>query len=186
VPDKKIRVVLGDPQTLNLEGVSAVLKAQKQVAIVATVDDPRKLAETVKKKAPDVVVVDSAMLRKVVGKGINGASRVIQLADSGSPVSATPATKGVVRRTEGVRGLKEAIRKVAKGETYALSEAAAKPKSKLSRRETDIVQLVARGMSNREIAATLGLSEQSIKNLVSRVLKKLGLSNRVQLALAHQ
>ena len=182
MPEKRIRVVLGD-RALNLEGLSAVLKSAGTLTIVATADSPKKLTEIVKKKTPDVVVVDSQMLRAVSGRGINGASKVIQLADEDSYVSHTPATKGVVRRSEGSKGLKDAIRRVAKGQTYALPEERTAG-VRLSRREQEIAKLVGRGLTNRAIAQELALSEQSVKNLVSRVLKKTGLDNRVQLALA--
>lgn len=181
MPEKKIRVVLGD-FALNLEGMSAVLKGAATFNIVATADSPKKLTDAVKKKSPDVVVVDSEMLR-AVARGINGVSKVIQLADADSYVSATPATRGVVRRTEGSKGLKEAIRRVAKGQTYAMPEGRS-PGVRLSKREQEIAKLVGRGLTNRSIAQELELSEQSVKNLVSRVLKKAGLDNRVQLALA--
>jgi len=185
VPEKKIRVVLGDLQTLNLEGMSAVLKGSKALSVVAASDDPKKLADAVKKKSPDVVVVDAQMLRRIPSGSINGLSKVIQLAESGVSINATPSTAGVVRRNDGVRTLKVAIRKVAKGETFELPKPS-KSRVKLSRREQDIVSLVARGLSNRAIADDLGLSEQSVKNLVSRVLKKCGMDNRVQLALAQR
>jgi DNA-binding NarL/FixJ family response regulator len=185
VPEKKIRVVLGDLQTLNLEGMNAILKGNRSVSVVATADDPKELAAAVKKKSPDVVVVDSQMLRRVPTRGINGHSKVIQLVEPGTAISTTPATMGVVKRNDGVRELKDAIRRVARGETYELP-ASGNSGSKLSRREQDITRLVARGLSNRAIADDLGLSEQSVKNLVSRILKKFGMDNRVQLALAHQ
>jgi DNA-binding NarL/FixJ family response regulator len=181
VPEKRIRVVLGD-DALNAEGLSAVLKRVATVNVVATADSPRKLTEIVKSKAPDVVVVDSEMLRAVTGRGINGTSKVIQLADANAFVRTTLATKAVVRRTEGSKALKEAIRRVAKGHTYEMPES--KGSVKLSRREQEIAKLVGRGLTNRSIAEELSLSEQSVKNLVSRVLKKAGLDNRVQLALA--
>src|SRR5687767_14907831 len=162
--------------------MSAVLKSVAMMTIVATADSPKKLTDAVKKKLPDVLVVDSQMLRAVTGRGINGATKVIQLADADSYVSPTPATRGVVRRTEGSKGLKEAIRRVAKGQTYSMPEG--RSGVKLSRREQEIAKLVGRGLTNRAIADELTLSEQSVKNLVSRVLKKAGLDNRVQLALA--
>lgn len=179
--DKKIRVVLGDLQTLNLDGMSAVLKSNKMMSVVAAADQPTSLAEAVKKRAPDVVVVDAQMLLRMA-KSINGTSKVIQIADDEASVRTTPNTKGVVRRTSGAKDLQNAIRRVARGETYDLPKAPS-GRTRLSRREEDITRLVSKGLSNRSIAEDLGLSEQSVKNLVSRVLKKLGLENRVQLAL---
>jgi DNA-binding NarL/FixJ family response regulator len=181
VPERRIRVVLGD-LALNAEGLNAVLKNVATVNVVATADSPRKLTEAVKSKSPDVVVVDSEMLRAITGRGINGSSKVIQLTDADAVVRSTPATRAVVRRTEGSKALKEAIRRVAKGQTYELP--ADEGRVKLSRREQEIAKLVGRGLTNRTIASELDLSEQSVKNLVSRVLKKAGLDNRVQLALA--
>jgi DNA-binding NarL/FixJ family response regulator len=184
VPAKKIRVALGDDQALNLEGLNAVLKGQPNLSVVGSTNDPRQLVELVKSKSPDVVVVDSQMLRRVTGKGINGTSKVIQIADTGTAVSATPATRAIVRRSGGVKALKEAIRRVARGETVEMP--ASSGKTKLSKREQDIARLVAKGLSNRAIADELQLSEQSVKNLVSRILKKMSLENRVQLALAQR
>lgn len=185
MPAKKVRVILGDLQTLNLEGMSALLKGYQGISVVAIADEPKELAEAVKKKAPDVVVVDSQLLRRMPARGMNGESSVIQLVDPGFSVTATPATKGVLRRNDGVRELKDAIRRVARGETYEMPKPG-KTKAKLSRREQDIAKLVARGLSNRSIAEDLGLSEQSVKNLVSRILKKLDIDNRVQLALSQR
>lgn len=56
-------------------------------------------------------------------------------------------------------------------------------KVRLTQREEDVVREVARGLTNRQIAAELGLSEQTVKNHVSVLLQKLDVSNRVQLAL---
>ena len=162
-----------------------MLKGFNTLSIVATADSPKKLADAVKAKAPDVIIADSQMLRNAVGRSINGTSKVIQIADSDTLVAPTPATRAVVRRSESSRELKEAIRRVAKGQTYSLPEPSMAGK-KLSRREQEIAQLVAQGMSNRSIAEELGLSEQSVKNLVSRILRKTGLGNRVQLALSMQ
>ena len=162
-----------------------MLKGINTLSVVATADSPKKLAEAVKAKSPDVIIADSQMLRNSVGRSINGTSRVIQIADSDTLVAPTPATRGVVRRSESSRELKEAIKRVAKGQTYSLPEPSMTGK-KLSRREQEIAQLVAQGMSNRSIAEELGLSEQSVKNLVSRILRKTGLGNRVQLALSMQ
>ncbi|MEO7453781.1 MAG: response regulator transcription factor [Fimbriimonadales bacterium] len=181
MPERRIRVVLGD-HALNAEGLSAVLKGVATLNVVATADSPRKLTEAVKSKSPDVVIVDSEMLRAITGRGINGKSKVIQIADADAFVRTTPATRAVVRRTETSKALKEAIRRVAKGQTYEMPDA--KGSVKLSRREQEIAKLVGRGLTNRIIAEELQLSEQSVKNLVSRVLKKAGLDNRVQLALA--
>lgn len=179
---KKIRVVLGDLQTLNLDGMSAVLKSNKMMSVVAAADEPKDLAEAVKKRAPDVVVVDAHMLLRMKSS-INGTSRVIQIADDDTAVRTTPNTKGILRRTSGAKELQNAIRRVARGETYDLPKVPSS-RTKLSRREQDITRLVSKGLTNRSIAEILGLSEQSVKNLVSRVLKKLNLENRVQIALS--
>ncbi|WP_030042069.1 helix-turn-helix domain-containing protein, partial [Streptomyces resistomycificus] len=57
------------------------------------------------------------------------------------------------------------------------------PLDTLTRRERDVAQLVARGLSNARIAGSLGLSEGGVKSTVNRILTRLGLENRVQIAI---
>lgn len=109
--------------------------------------------------------------------------------------------KGVFSRTQSdIRLLAKCIRRVMEGQVWVDSRqmqhlldaltgngngksGAARTPPKLTRREESVVRLVVHGMVNREIANQLGLSEHTIKNYLFRIFDKLGVSNRVELAL---
>lgn len=94
----------------------------------------------------------------------------------------------VVPRSAGAHGLKSALSSLrlapprASGSEMGLG-APAPVGLRLTRREQQVAQLIAKGMSNRKIAEMLGIREQSVKNLVSVLLRKLECENRVQVAL---
>jgi DNA-binding NarL/FixJ family response regulator len=107
-----------------------------------------------------------------------------QAAEIGKLFDAVPS------RSSGAHGLQEALAKVAppppkvgKGGRVRESIALYRGTRGLTPRELEAAKLVARGLSNRRIAAIMGVREQSIKNLVSLVMRKLGCENRVQVAL---
>jgi DNA-binding NarL/FixJ family response regulator len=130
--------------------------------------------------SPDVLVASGSLLRNMNQKP---AVRVVAVIDQdqGAPSEA----HGIVMRQNGAPSLVEAVRAAAIGKKWRPSGWAARLQRSngLSPREADIVQHVSNGCSNRDIAQRLGLSEQSVKNLVSRILKKKGYTNRVQIAL---
>lgn len=197
MPD--VKVVLADNHTLNLEGMASLLEDVPDVEVGAAVSAAGDLVNSLRTAQPDVLVIDARMLNELsdqelarVRKAVDDL-KVIILTEQDSAARAAafapPETKGLVFRTTDSRSLADAIRSVASGRLWDMPSSATNHRETaargrgLSPRELDIAILISQGLTNREIAQRLGLSEQSVKNLVSRILKKKGLTNRVQIAL---
>jgi len=119
--------------------------------------------------------------------------RIVLITAPDAP-SGFKAADVTVRSVDGGASLINAVRRFAsvrtevpvKASVGAVSDSSAvytTSRRGLTRRELDVAKLVAQGMSNRRISQTLDLQEQSVKNLVSSVMRKLGCENRVQVAL---
>ena len=169
------------------------------------------LFAAVKREKPNVVVV-SAKLGEAHDKGFewvreiraqSQATRVIVLLDDSQRSSVVEAfragSQGVFCRTEPFRMLAKCIHCVHQGQVWAgttelqyVIDALAKPTfsnlesngaSLLSARELDVVRCVAEGLTNREIAGRLKLTEHTVKNYLFRIFDKLGVSSRVEVVL---
>lgn len=113
----------------------------------------------------------------------------LRLAPGGVPVvllakTATrrkPGTEAVVVRSSPPEKLVQAVRSAIRPMAVAESRAVYDPASRLTDRQADIAALIRRGYKNSEIASELGLQEQTVKNVVSRMMKQRGLRNRVEL-----
>lgn len=144
----------------------------------------------------------------VVPEGLSGADmealihtkqvhgvKVVALSALGMPTTRLEASiaDAVAYRDNGAQGLRRALAMLSRRPLHATAPAVIAPVSapiaprrraiRLTRREEDVASLVAQGKSNRQIADDLGLREQSVKNLVSMIMRKLNCENRVQLAL---
>lgn len=89
----------------------------------------------------------------------------------------------LISRSEGFAGIKRALSGMGTGPTVHESASTYGGRHELTPREREVARLVSQGMPNRRIATVLGIQEQSVKNLVSVVMRKLRCENRVQLAL---
>ena len=192
---KEITVVLADSQTLTSEGIAAVLAPVDDIRLVGVAFDTRQLLEALEGN-PQVLLIDARLLEELGDqklaelRSISPDTAIVVLADEATALrvaSLRPSeARGLVLRTSNSASLQSAIRAVAAGKTWEMPERGtgrAGRGRELSAREQDIATLVAEGLPNRDISQRLGLSEQSVKNLVSRILKKKGLANRVQIAL---
>ncbi|MBA3726289.1 MAG: response regulator transcription factor [Armatimonadetes bacterium] len=192
----EITVVLADSQTLTSEGIAAILAPADDIRLVGVASDPRQLLDALGGN-PQVLLIDAKLLEELGDqelaemRSVSPDTVFVVLADEANATrvaSLAPSeAKGLVLRTSNSESLQKAIRAVAAGKTWDMPERGAGRAGirgrDLSAREQDIAALVAKGLANRDIAQRLGLSEQSVKNLVSRILKKKGLTNRVQIAL---
>jgi two-component system nitrate/nitrite response regulator NarL len=167
------------------------------------------ILELVKAERPQIALI-GALIEQSGGGGLireilvqSPATRVIVLLDSSERAAVTESfragAQGVFCRTEPLRLLAKCIQCVANGQVWAsnsemhfLLEALAQPPlagclslngGLLSARETDVVRCVAEGLSNREIARRLKLTEHTVKNYLFRIFDKLGVSSRVEVVL---
>jgi DNA-binding NarL/FixJ family response regulator len=199
-PRASVRVVVADTQTLSMEGTVKLLADTDGIHVVGKTSAPEEMVYTVRDSKPDVLLVEGKMLSLLGDKelsklrNISDQVKVLLLADPEDvprAMAVAPAeTRGLVTRTSTPSDLAHAIKLVNTGKTFELPPLPPQPKRRgrrrtmrLSPREQDIVTLISQGLSNRAISQRMGISEQSVKNLVSRVLKKQGFRNRVQVAL---
>lgn len=187
------------------------LSREEQFQILESPSDARSLLLLVNKEKPQVAVV-SAQLQETKRGGTDlirkirlesPETRVIVLLDFSERVAITEAfragAQGVFCRTEPFRLLAKCILCVANGQVWAnstelqfLLQALAQPVfpvdlhlngASLSARETDVVRCVAEGLTNRQIAERLKLTEHTVKNYLFRIFDKLGVSSRVEVVL---
>lgn len=199
-----IRVLIADDQPLARAGFKAVLEATGGVQVVAEAQDGDQAVELARRHDPDVVLMD---IRMPGTDGIEATRRmpnqkVLILTTFGLDDYIIEALRagasGFLLKDAPVEELVRAVRTVAAGDaqlspavTKRLLEQvgrrlpAAVPRNSgaladLTERELEVLRLLAAGMSNAEIAATLVVSEPTVKSHVSNVLQKLGLRDRVQ------
>jgi DNA-binding NarL/FixJ family response regulator len=204
-----IRVVLVDDQTLVRRGIRSLLELAGDVAIVAEAADGEEGLAAIRREQPDVVLLDVRMPKK----GGLDVLRELQAAGSPPPAillttfdddevlleGVKAGARGYLLKDVSLEQLTEAIRTVAQGGTLirpAITERvlrglehvrrdfdALSPPDPLTRREVEILRLMAGGYSNREIATVLGTAEGTVKNHASSILSKLGVRDRTRAVL---
>lgn len=203
----KIRILVVDDQNVVREGMVAILSLQPDMDVVGEAEDGIQAVQIARKTKPDVILLDLAMPRQdglttiPKLKEISSNSRILVLssfAESNQVYQAikTGALGYMLKDTPRVE-LLQAIRDVAKGQASLHASVAMKVihdfnnptvsenqiGEHLTRREMETLRLIARGLSNQEIALSLVVHERTIAKYVSSVLNKLHLTNRTQAAL---
>jgi DNA-binding NarL/FixJ family response regulator len=204
-----IRVLLADDQALIRSGIRALLDAEDDIEVVGEAADGAACLRAVRELAPDVVLMDVRMptmdgveaTRRLVEAGNPARVLILTTFDLDDYVYAAmrAGASGFLLKDVGRDELVHAVRTVARGDqmlapavTRRLDErfvtmpppATGVPEAltALSSRERDVLALVARGLSNAEVATALVIGEATVKTHVARVLDKLGLRDRVQAA----
>ena len=201
-----IRVLIADDQPLVRAGLRTILQAYDDIEVIAEAGDGIAAVAGVREHDPDVVLMDIRMPR------LDGIQATQQLPGQRIIILTTfnldqyildalrAGASGFLLKDAPPRDLAHAIRIVAAGDALlspavtrrlvdqlAAGPAPAKPPpdrmNALTERELEIFKLVARGLSNAEIARDLFITEGTVKSHVSRMLAKLGLRDRVQAAI---
>jgi DNA-binding NarL/FixJ family response regulator len=209
-----IRVVLVDDEAMVRVGLRMVLSAEPDIEVVGEAPDGGAAVDVVMEQEPDVVLMDVRMPRV---DGLEGARRVLAARPATKVVVLTTfdedehvkaalraGVSGFLLKVSPPEQLVAAVRTVAGGgglldpavtlrviESFAAVPATPRENARrldeLTEREREVLRLVARGLSNAEIAARLYLGEATVKTHVSRLLAKLGLRDRVQaVAIAYE
>lgn len=190
---KAITLLVVDDHPVFRQGLEALLEAQSDMRVVGAASDGPEALEKAASQQPDVVLLDLrldetnglAVLTEL--KQMQPAPKVLIVSSHEGDVMVTRALKtgadGYVAKNAPSRELLSAIRKVNAG-GRALSRELARKYSEglghasLTARETQILEQVARGLSNKEVGAELGLVEKTVKNYLNIIFMKLDASDR--------
>ncbi|TPK90292.1 response regulator transcription factor [Mesorhizobium sp. B2-4-17] len=203
-----IRIAIVDDHPLFREGVTRSLSeigGFEMVGEGATAQDAERIASTVR---PDILLLDISMPGGGLGAVANiladhPAQKIVMLTVSEANTDVTKAlnagVRGYVLKGIGSRALADILRNVAAGESYLSPTLSARLLSdlqslqpadgttdrlrQLTGRQTEILRLVAEGLSNKEVALRLDLQEKTVKHHMTGVLSKLNVRNRTEAAL---
>ena len=206
---QKITIAIADDHTIFRDGLRRLLSLETDLEVVGEASDGSEVPDILKDKDPDILLLDLKMpgldglslLQRLQYQ--KQKTRVIVLTASDDENEYVQAmkygTSGIVLKQTATDLLIKSIRKVHEGEiwldaktTAAVMRQFASPgdagprerdKRRLSNREREIVALVAQGFKNKEIAERLFISEQTVKNHLHNIFDKLGVSDRLALAL---
>jgi DNA-binding NarL/FixJ family response regulator len=202
-----IRVLICDDQALVRAGFRAILEAQPDVEVVGEAENGAEAVALADRRAPDVILMDIRMpvldgveaTRRLVAGGSSARILVLTTFDLDEYVHAAirAGASGFLLKDVTPAKLLEAIRVVAAGDallapsvtrrllerfasTLPQPDRSSQALAELTSRETEVLRLLAAGLSNAEIAAELVVSEATVKTHISSLLRKLGLRDRVQ------
>jgi two-component system, NarL family, nitrate/nitrite response regulator NarL len=209
---KMIRIMLADDHPVVREGLRKLIELEDDLQVVAEAADGREVLEAIKDIKPDIVLLDLkmpgmdglAVLQTL--QHLKTVSKTIVLTASEDKNEWVQAMKmgccGIVVKQTDPELILKSIRKVYGGEIWLDSHTTAavmrqfaapgegggtgrggRSRSPLSNREREIVALVAQGYRNREMAEKMFISEQTVKNHLHNIFDKLGVSDRLELAL---
>jgi two-component system, NarL family, response regulator LiaR len=203
----KITVLLIDDHRIVLQGLRDFLELQDDLEVVGEASSGEDGVRLAAELLPDVVLQDLVLPGGIDGveatrrlKAVSPSTRVIVLTSFADDDKVFPAIKAgaisYLLKDVSPEELARAIRAAQRGEAVLHPEVAAKlmqefstprpaepPVEQLTEREMDVLRLIARGKSNKEIADALIISEKTVKTHVSNILSKLHLADRTQAAI---
>ncbi len=200
----QIRVLIADDHPVVRQGLRTFLDVQDDIEVVGEAADGTETVDRAASLTPDVILLDLKMpgldgigvLEELRARGITVRALILTSAAGAGPVAPAMAAGavGYLYKDVDPEALVRAIRAAADG-NVVLAPAAAGPftgqaarrqdtrgAAALTRREREVLALLAHGRSNREIARILGVAEKTVKTHVSSVLTKLGVQDRTQAA----
>lgn len=191
---EKIRILLVDDHAVMRLGLMTAASDQPDMEVVAEVDNGLEAIDACRVHRPDVAVLDLRMpglsgletIRRLNAECPTARILVFSNFARGEEVynALRAGAAGFVVKQMALPRLLEAIRTVHRGEQYIPPEVAARIGERLlsdiSSRELEVLQLLGKGRSNKEIAAALGITSGTVKIHVSNILSKLGAADRTQ------
>lgn len=204
-----IRILIADDHPLYREGVARSLSDDPQLLVVGEAPDAEMAADMALSLKPDVVLLDLSMPK---GGGLAALVRIMAMPSPPHVAMLTASEEdddvmqalkagaiGYILKGVGSRDLVRLVKDIAAGQSYVSPALAARilnamrvrsgvqakpanPLEDLSRREEDILRLVALGKSNKEVGRELDLQEKTVKHYMTSILQKLHVRNRVEAA----
>jgi DNA-binding NarL/FixJ family response regulator len=205
--NRKIRILIADDHPLMRGGISMTLSESGAFDVVAALADAPSAIAAAQELRPDMALLDISM----PGGGLAAARAIsaalpatriamLTVSESDDDVMAALEAGAIGYILKGVGGaeLSALLQDIAAGQSYVAPSLAgrllksfsapsarhgASPLSSLSKREENILRLVARGLSNREVGAELNIQEKTVKHYMTGILEKLHARNRVEAAM---
>ncbi len=199
--EKRLRLIIADDHSLFRQGLKELLLLQPEVEVVGEVQRLSELASMLTTTPCDVLLLDLQMERWVGGdiERLSRVTRVVVLTASERKEDAMAALRmgahAFVQKRYAVETLMEAIRSAAQGLVWIppalhaelATQLRSSGRSQLSNRETEVIRCVAAGLRNAEVAERLSIGESTVKTHLNNIFQKLGIRDRVELALyAHR
>lgn len=201
--DTPIRIAIADDHPIFRLGVRSLLATEPGVELVGEARDGVEALEMVQQCRPDILLLDLAMPRMGGLDALprlastNPEMRIVVLTASLEPSETSAAllhgARGVLLKHTASELLGQCVRQVMEGEYFVRRQSVAKladalparvdTSGALTTRELEIVAGVVHAESNKQIAARLNIGEQTVKNHLRNIFEKLGVTNRVELAL---
>jgi len=208
--NRKLRVVIVDDHTLFREGLRTILEMEDDIEVVADLESAEDVVELVWQSRPDVLLLD---IRMPQGSGLDAIPAVLRINPGTQVLVLTACdekeehvrafklgAKGVILKDSARQTLMQAIRTVCRGDMWVdprmggtLAEElthmgaddtpSLRQENGLTERELEIVRLVASGYKNKEVGATLTISERTVKTHLTNIFQKLGVRDRVGLVM---
>ena len=209
-PDKPgtIRIILADSQAIYRVGIRKIFALEDDLRVVAQADSLDNLKAAIERFPSDVVLLEGALL----AGSVNSIPELLQLSPDVKLIVQAPnsdegytvelyrrGVRGIISRSISPDLLVRCVRRISAGETWidnqsvnwvieayraqAASLVNPRTQPRLSPKEMSIITCITQGKRNKEIAFQLGTTEQVIKNYLRKIYDKLGVSDRLELAL---
>lgn len=191
--DNPIRILIAEDHEVVREGLAAILDQEQDMLVVAQAANGQEAVQAFSDKRPDIALLDLLM------PGVNGveatvairknfpSARIIVLTtfDGNEDIyrALQAGARAYLLKDTSRKDLLETIRAVHSGQRRIPAEVAARlaervPVFELTKRELDVLRLIVKGKSNKEIAAVLSITEGTVKYYVNIILSKMGVSDR--------
>jgi DNA-binding NarL/FixJ family response regulator len=194
-----INVIIADNQAIFRAGIAKVLAVEEDIRIVGQPQSPEQLMNALERLRSHVLILSTSflsILEKILESAAERQTAVLMLAENGEVASdfMRMGVQGVIFRSVNGNVAIEAVRRLSRGESFLQSPnpsdadvsddlVGARVRERLSDRELRIIAAVVQGYKNREIAMQLYSTEQMIKNALRNIFDKIGVSDRLELAL---
>ena len=195
-----LKLILADNQAIFRAGIAKVLAVEDDMRIVAQAQSVEQMMMAIDKFRAAVLIFSASFLPNydsAISAATGAKTRIVVIAENGENATRylNGGIHGVVYRNISGTSLVDCVRRVARGESFAQDAKGPTPVSdhddfvgarvrdRLTHKELRIVALIVQGYKNKEIAAQLGTTEQVIKNYLRNVYDKIGVSDRLELAL---
>ncbi|MBN2898038.1 MAG: response regulator transcription factor, partial [Clostridia bacterium] len=205
--DRMIKVILVDDQLLLRESIAYLLENDDEIQVVGMGENGKDALELCKNLSPNVVLMDIEMpemdgvqatkiikndfpdIKVIILTTFENPDNIMEAFanDADGYIVKNISHKDLVRAIKcvnnGLTVIHESVKKIMIDRFKGLSDYKSRYQDVLTEREIEIVRRIAAGMSNKEIGAELAFSQGTIKNNVSRILEKLNMSDRMQIAI---